>query len=143
MENTLNNYKHIFLIYLITISLYLLFQLLTEGKIIQLYSKNKFNDEKYIKLWKETTSYQRYIYSDSYYKFIQKLETHLSNLKLSKKNKNIEIQIEKLINTTFNKSNSKYKYTPTIIVKLIPKNKNITNKNKLLIAAHFDGHNLS
>jgi hypothetical protein len=87
MENTLNNYKHIFLIYLITISLYLLFQLLTEGKIIQLYSKNKFNDEKYIKLWKETTSYQRYIYSDSYYKFIQKLETHLSNLKLSKKTK--------------------------------------------------------
>ena len=143
MENKLKNYKHIILIYLITISLYYLFQLLSEGKIIQIYSNNNFNDEKYIKLWKETTSYQRYIYSDSYYKFIQKLETHLSNLKSSKKNPNIEIEIEKIINTTYNKSSSKYKNTPTIIVKLIPKNKNLTNKNKLLIAAHFDGHNLT
>ncbi len=143
MENKLQNYKHIILIYLITISLYFFFQLLSEGKIIQLYSKNYFNDEKYIKLWKETTSYQRYAFSDSYYKFIEKLETHLSNLKTSKKNPNIEIEIEKLINTTYNKSSSKYKNTPTIIVKLIPKNKNLTNKNKLLIAAHFDGHNLT
>ncbi len=143
MEDNQKNLIHIFLIYLITISLYYFFQLLSEGKIIQMYSNNNFNDEKYIKLWKETTSYQRYTFSDSYYKFIQKIEILLTELKQSKKNPNIEIEIEKLINTTYNKSSSKYKNTPTIIVKLIPKNKNLTNKNKLLIAAHFDGHNLT
>ena len=67
----------------------------------------------------------------------------ITYVKSSIKNPNIEMQIEKLINTTYETSDSKFKYTPTIIVKLIPKNKNITNKNKLLIAAHFDGHNLT
>ena len=143
MEENQKNLIHIVLIYFITIFLYFLFQLLCEGKLINIYPKNNFNDEKYIKLWKETTSYQRYTFSDSYYKFIQKLENILNELKQSIKNSNIEMQIEKLINSTYETSDSKYKYTPTIIVKLIPKNKNITNKNKLLIAAHFDGHNLT
>ena len=78
MEDNQKNLINIFLIYLITISLYYFFQLLSEGKIIQLYSNNSFNDEKYIKLWKETTSYQRYTFSDSYYKFTQKLEILLT-----------------------------------------------------------------
>ena len=112
MENKLKKYKHIILIYLITISLYYLFQLLSEGKIFNLYSNNKFNDEKYIKLWKETTSYQRYAYSDSYYNFIKKLETLLTEFKQSKINPNIEIEIEKIINTTYETFYLKYKYTP-------------------------------
>ena len=91
MEDHQKNLIHIILIYLISISLYYFFKLLSEGKIFNLYSNNKFNDEKYIKLWKETTSYQRYAYSDSYYNFIKKLETLLTEFKQSKINPNISI----------------------------------------------------
>ena len=143
MDKSKLNFLYIGIFFILNIILYFIFKLLNEGSIINLYPQNKFNDEKYINLWKETTSYQRYTFSDTYYKFIEKLNSHLISLSQNKRNNKINIKIKKYINETYITSNSKFKYSPFFLVSLIPNNINITNKNKLLIAAHFDGHNLT
>ena len=143
MDKSKLNFLYLGIFFILNIILYFIFKLLNEGSIINLYPQNKFNDEKYIHLWKETTSYQRYTFSDTYYKFIEKLNSHLISLSQNKRNNKINITIKKYINETYITSDSKFKYSPFFLVSLIPNNINITNKNKLLIAAHFDGHNLT
>ena len=69
MDKSKLNFLYIGIFFILNIILYFIFKLLNEGSIINLYPQNKFNDEKYIHLWKETTSYQRYTFSDTYYKF--------------------------------------------------------------------------
>ena len=134
---------HIFVYYLLSIIIYFLIKSLCEGTLIQLYSNNKFNDTKYFDLWNKTTSYQRFIFSDSYYTFLNTLKSLLEELKNNKKNPNINITITNYINESYITNTKIVKNLENIIVTLTPINNTYKEKNKLLICSHFDGHNLT
>ena len=53
MDKSKLNFLYIGIFFILNIILYFIFKLLNEGSIINLYPQNKFNDEKYINLWKE------------------------------------------------------------------------------------------
>ena len=136
-----------YILFIIGISIYFFTLLLINGKLFNLYSKNDFDDiyNGYKDFWKNMTSVQRYVLSETYYQFYINLTKKLNEINEfnhNNINRKIEINIQN-ITYNFTKSFSKYLHVPSILVSLIPKDQQDKITKKLLICSHFDGHNLT
>ena len=132
---------HTYIVFTMGLLVYTFTLLLIKGNLFNLYSSNDFLIDEYFDFWKNTTSEQRLFLTETYYKFYSNLKQKLLDIKELKKNQNI------LMNVSFRQSNhlrfnKQYMNVPYVLVSLIPNNK-ANFKKKLLIAAHFDGHNLT
>ena len=132
---------HSFIIFTMGLLIYTFTLLLIGGKIFNLYSSNEFPNEEYFQFWKNMTSDQRLFLTETYYKFYLTLKQKLINFQENNKNKNIKIDI-KFLSSTHLDFYKQFENVPFVLVSLIPKDKN-QFKKKLLIASHFDGHNLT
>ena len=136
-----------FILFIIGILIYLFTLFLINGKIFNLYSHSDFDDKynEYKEFWRDMTSVQRLVLSETYYQFYINLTQKLDEINennLNNNKRNIEINITN-INYNFTRKVSKYLYVPSILVSLIPKGQKNENEKKLLICSHFDGHNLT
>ena len=132
---------HTYIIFAIGLIVYTFTLLLINGNLFNLYSSNDFPTDEYFEFWKNMTSEQRLFLTETYYKFYIDFKQRILNIKDSNKNKNIEIEV-KFLNSTFLDPNKQFEDVPYVLVSLIPKNKTDIRK-KLLVASHFDGHNLT
>ena len=135
----------IFIYFLIVLISYYFFYFFTKGEIISLYKEDsRFDIEDAFSLWKNLTSEQRMIATDTYYNSLNYYINLIKNLTKSKINSNIDISI-KIKLQDYKNENLYYSNIPIILISIIPKNlKNKEkNENYLLVAAHFDGHNLT
>jgi len=130
-----------YLLFFIGLLIYIFTLLLINGKLFNLYSNNDYPYEDSLQFWKNMTSYQRLLLTETYYRFYIYFKQNLEEIINSKSNNNIIIKIEYL-NSNYIEKYSKYLNVPFILVSLIPKGVNTFSK-KLLICSHFDGHNLT
>ena len=140
-ENLVYVPYHTYIIFAIGLIVYTFTLLLINGNLFNLYSSNDFPIDEYFDFWKNMTSEQRLFLTETYYKFYIDFKQRLLNIKDSNKNKNINIEI-KFLNITFLDPHRQFEDVPYILISLIPKDKTDIKK-KLLVASHFDGHNLT
>ena len=132
---------HTYIVFSIGLIVYTFTLLLINGDLFNLYSSNDFPIDEYFDFWKNMTSEQRFFLSETYYKFYLEFKPRILNIQNSNKNKKIKIESKFLI-SNYIRLNKQFENVPYVLVSLIPINK--TNiKKKLLIASHFDGHNLT
>ena len=140
-ENLVYVPYHTYIIFAMGLIVYTFTLLLINGNLFNLYSSNDFPIDEYFDFWKNMTSEQRLFLTETYYKFYINFKKRLLNIKDSNKNKNINIEI-KFLNSTFLDPHKQFEDVPYVLVSLIPKDKTDIKK-KLLVASHFDGHNLT
>ena len=131
---------HTYIIFLIGILVYTFTFFLIKGDIFKLYSGNDFPIAEYSIFWKNMTKEQRLFLTETYNSFYIYLRDTIDQIQSTNINKNIKIE-SKFLNSTYLSPNQQYENVPFVLVSIIPKNKNFTKK--LLICAHFDGHNLT
>ena len=131
----------IYSLFFIGLLIYVFTLLLINGKLFNLYSNNDYPYEDSLKFWKDMTSYQRLVLTETYYRFYLYFKQNLEKINNAKSNKNIIIRV-KYLNSNYTDKYSKYSNVPFILVSLIPTGVNTFSK-KLLICSHFDGHNLT
>ena len=142
MNKNILSKLQIFFYFVLVLFSYYFFYFLTKGEIISLYKEdNRYDIEDAFSLWKNLTSEQRLISSDTYYNSYINFINLIKNVTKSKINSNIDILIDIQIQDY---KNSTYYYSNihNVIISIIPKNIP-KEKNYLLIASHFDGHNLT
>ena len=132
---------HTYIVFAIGLIVYTFTLLLVNGNLFNLYSSNDFPTKEYFEFWKNMTSEQRLFLTETYYKFYIDLRQRILDIQKSNKNKNIDIEA-KFRNSSFITGYKQFDNVPYILVSLIPKNKTDIKK-KLLVASHFDGHNLT
>jgi len=132
---------HTYIVFAMGLLVYTFTLLLIKGDLFNLYSSNDFPSEEYFKFWKNMTSDQRLFLTETYYGFYLNLKQKILSIQESNKNQNIKINVS-FLNSTFLKFNYQYINVPYVVVSLIPTNKQ-NFKKKLLVASHFDGHNLT
>ena len=130
-----------YLLFFIGLLIYIFTLLLINGKLFNLYSNNDYPYEDSLQFWKDMTSYQRLVLTETYYRFYIYFKQNLEKIRNEKSNKNILINI-KYLNSNYVDNYSKYLNVPFILVSLIPTGVNTFSK-KLLVCSHFDGHNLT
>ena len=136
-----------YILFILGIFIYIFTLFLVNGKLFNLYLQSDFDDKynEYKELWRDMTSVQRLVLSETYYQFYLNLTEKLNEINennLNNDKRNIEINITN-ITYNFTRKVSKYLYVPSILVSLIPKGQKNENEKKLLICSHFDGHNLT
>jgi hypothetical protein len=131
---------HTFIIFIIGLLVYAFTFHLIKGNIFALYSENNFDIETYYDFWKNMTSEQRLFLSETYYKYYINMKDRLEYIKNNNKNNLIEIKINEQIRNYYRQI-MQSENIPFVVVSLIPKNN--TKEKRLLICAHFDGHNLT
>ena len=132
---------HTYIVFAIGLIVYTFTLLLINGNLFNLYSSNDFPTKEYFEFWKNMTSEQRLMLTETYYKFYIDFRQRILDIQNSNKNKNIDIEA-KFLNSTHISLYMQYENVPFVLVSLIPKNKTDIKK-KLLVASHFDGHNLT
>ena len=132
---------HTYIVFAIGLIVYTFTLLLVNGNLFNFYSSNDFPTKEYFEFWKNMTSEQRLFLTETYYKFYIDLRQRILDIQKSNKNKNIDIE-SKFLNSSFINYYKQFDNVPYILVSLIPKNKTDIKK-KLLVASHFDGHNLT
>ena len=130
-----------YLLFFIGLLIYVFTLLLINGKLFNLYSNNDYPYEDSLQFWKDMTSFQRLVLTETYYRFYIYFKQNLEEIIKAKSNKKIIINIDYL-NSNYVDNYSKYLNVPFILVSLIPTGVNTFSK-KLLICSHFDGHNLT
>ncbi len=141
----MNSNIQIFIYFFVVLISYYFFYYFTKGEIVPLYKEEKrFDIEDAFKLWENLTSEQRMIATDTYYNSLNYYINLIKDIKNKKTNSNIDISI-KIKLQDYKNSNFYFSNVPIILISIIPKNSKITEKNEnyLLVAAHFDGHNLT
>ena len=132
---------HTYIIFAMGLITYTFTLLLINGNLFNLYSSNDFPTKEYFEFWKNMTSEQRLFLSETYYKFYIDFKQRILDIQNSNKNKYINIE-SKFLNSDHISLCKQYENVPFVLVSLIPKNKTDIKK-KLLVASHFDGHNLT
>ena len=132
---------HTYIVFAIGLIVYTFTLLLINGNLFNLYSSNDFPTKEYFEFWKNMTSEQRLMLTETYYKFYIDFRQRILDIQNSNKNKYIDIEA-KFLNSTHISLYMQYENVPFVLVSLIPKNKTDIKK-KLLVASHFDGHNLT
>ena len=132
---------HSYIVFAIGLIVYTFTLLLINGNLFNLYSQNDFPTKEYFEFWKDMTSEQRLFLTETYYKFYINLRQRILDIQKSNKNKNIDIEA-KFLNSSYISLYKQFNNVPYVLVSLIPKNKTDIKK-KLLVASHFDGHNLT
>ena len=122
MNKNILSKLQIFIYFVIVLLSYYFFYFLTKGEIISLYKEdNRYDIEDTFSLWKNLTSEQRLISSDTYYNSYIHFINLIKNVSKSKINSNvdilIDIQIQDYKNSTYYYSN-----IHNIIISIIPKN---------------------
>ena len=132
---------HTYIIFAMGLIIYTFTLLLINGNLFNLYSTNDFPKKEYFEFWKNMTSEQRLFLSETYYKFYIDFKQRILAIQNSNKNHYINIE-SKFLNSNHISLKEQYENVPFVLVSLIPKNKTDIKK-KLLVASHFDGHNLT
>ena len=132
---------HTYIIFIVGILIYIITLQIIKGNIFNLYSDKGFNIDKYYKFWEDMTSVQRLFLSETYYKFYLNLTDEIDAIKNNIQNNNLDLEVHYL-NSTYFKPTLQLENVPYILASFIPKNKNFSEK-RLLICAHFNGHNLT
>ena len=131
---------HTYIIFLIDILVYTFTFFLIKVDIFKLYSENDFLIIEYLFFWDNMATKQRLFLTETYNSFYIYLKYTIYQIQLTNINKNIKIK-SKFLYSTYLSSTQQYENVPFVLVSIIPNNKNFTKK--LLICAHFDGHNLT
>ncbi len=129
-----------YILFVLGILVYTFTTNLIKGNLFPLYSDNDELYEEYVSFWKNMTSEQRLVLSQTYFKFFTYFEKKIDEIQKNIKNKNIEFD-KKTSYSDFITETMKFTLLPFVRVSLIPKSANYTRR--LLIASHFDGHNLT
>ena len=132
-----------FILYLCGILVYIFTNLLIKGELFNLYSDNIFPYEYSLKFWKNMTSYQRYILTQTYYRFVKYFKDELNSIKNNNTNASVYMSFSERY-SDFTQDGLIFTNVPYFVVSLIPNHlKDKKDIPKLLIASHFDGHNLT
>ena len=112
---------HTYIVFTMGILVYTFTLLLIKGDLFNLYSSNDFREGGYFNFWKNMTSEQRLFLTETYYKFYLNLKQKLLDIKESKKNPHIQINVS-FIQSNHITTHSQYINVPFVLVSLIPTN---------------------
>ena len=117
-----------------------IYSFINKWKFIQFIFIKRFPDKRIFRVLEKHDIRTKTFPVKTYYKFYINFKQKILDIQNSNKNKKINIEA-KFLNSDHLSLSKQYENVPFVLVSLIPKNKTDIKK-KLLIASHFDGHNL-